>query len=86
MLFTIFEICFRGGYRKPNYTDVLWIQLALSPYYLGQYICWYIRWIWKFYIKKEEYGEEEKLHIIRKYLKLNSAQFDVSMGKKKNNI
>ncbi|XP_060595988.1 dnaJ homolog subfamily C member 25-like [Ruditapes philippinarum] len=66
----------RGGYRKPTYTDVLWVQLLFSPYYLFMYIKWYIRWIWKFKIKGEEYGTEEKLYMIRKYLKLNSSQFD----------
>lgn len=69
---------FRGGYRKPTYTDVLWVQLVFFPYYLVMYIKWYIRWLWKFTIKREEYGEEEKLYLIRKYLKLSSSQFDVS--------
>ena len=69
-----------GGYSKPSYCDVLWVQLFLSPFYLGQYVCWYLRWIWKFWIMKEEYGEEEKLYIIRKFLKLKQAQFDVSIS------
>ncbi|XP_045175350.1 dnaJ homolog subfamily C member 25-like isoform X2 [Mercenaria mercenaria] len=66
----------RGGYRKPSYTDVLWVQLVFSPYYLFLYMKWYLRWIWRFKIKGEEYGDEEKLYLIRKYLKLNSSQFD----------
>ena len=60
--------------------DVLWIQLVFSPYYLALYIKWYIRWLWKFTLMREEYEEEEKLYIIRKNLKLNSSQFDVSIG------
>ncbi|WAR02776.1 DJC25-like protein [Mya arenaria] len=66
----------RGGYRKPTYQDVLWIQLVFFPYYLLAYIHWYARWIWKFTISRQEYGTEEKLYLIRKYLKLSSNQFD----------
>ena len=70
---------YRGGYRKPTYYDILWVQLVFSPYYIFMYIKWYLRWIWKFTIRKEDYGEEEKLHIIRKFLKLGTSQFDVSI-------
>ncbi|KAL4225101.1 DnaJ subfamily C member 25 [Mactra antiquata] len=66
----------RGGYSKPSYMDILWIQLLFSPYYIFLYIKWYLRWIWKFSIKGEEYGEEEKLHLIRKFMKLSSSQFN----------
>lgn len=27
----------RGGYQKPAYTDVLWVQIVLLPYYLAKY-------------------------------------------------
>ncbi|XP_041366024.1 dnaJ homolog subfamily C member 25 homolog [Gigantopelta aegis] len=66
----------RGGYSKPSYTDVLWIQLVLLPYYIVMYIYWWFRWIWKFYIIREEYGEEEKLYLIKKYMKANKSQWD----------
>ena len=72
---------YRGGYSKPSYMDVLWIQLVFFPYYTVMYVNWYIRWIWKFTIRKEEFGEEEKLYLIRKYLKLSTSQFDVSWVK-----
>ena len=76
------SICmYRGGYSKPSYMDVLWIQLVFFPYYTVMYVNWYIRWIWKFTIRKEEFGEEEKLYLIRKYLKLSTSQFDVSWVK-----
>ncbi|XP_077978527.1 dnaJ homolog subfamily C member 25-like isoform X2 [Glandiceps talaboti] len=66
----------RGGYSKPKVTDVLWVQLIVWPYYLIQYIIWYARWIWKFNIKKEPYGEEEKHHIIRKYMGLSEGRYE----------
>jgi len=28
----------RGGYQKPEYTDVLWMQIILLPYYLFRYV------------------------------------------------
>lgn len=68
----------RGGYSKPNIKDILWIQLILSPYYLVQYIIWFGRWVWKFWICREEYGEEEKLYLIKKYLKASRSQWELA--------
>ncbi|XP_023326593.1 dnaJ homolog subfamily C member 25 homolog [Eurytemora carolleeae] len=66
----------RGGYAKPNYTDILWIQLVLLPYSTVRYIYWYMSWVWRFYIKKEEYGRDEQLHLIRKLMGVSQGQFD----------
>ncbi|XP_076472054.1 dnaJ homolog subfamily C member 25 homolog [Babylonia areolata] len=66
----------RGGYSRPKYTDVLWVQLFLLPYYLVHYMYWWGRWVWLFSIRGQDYGEEEQLYLIRKYLKLNSSQWD----------
>ncbi|BFZ04891.1 hypothetical protein BsWGS_07930 [Bradybaena similaris] len=66
----------RGGYRKPRVTDVLWVQLVLLPYHIVKYMAWWLRWVWKFTIKREEYGQEEKLHVIRKNLGLSQLQFE----------
>lgn len=66
----------RGAYSKPSYRDLLWVQLVFLPYSFGQYIYWYSRWIWKYSIQKEEFGEEEKYYIIRKNLKMSQLQFD----------
>jgi DnaJ family protein C protein 25 len=36
------------------------------------------RWFWKFGVKREEYGVDEKLYVIRKHMKLSQGHFDVS--------
>ena len=69
----------RGGYSRPKYTDVLWVQLVLLPYYIVHYICWWARWVWLFNIRRQEYGEEEKFYLIRKSMKYNKSQWDVSV-------
>lgn len=69
----------RGGYSKPDIKDILWIQLILSPYYLVQYLIWFTRWVWRFWIRREEYGEEEKLYLIKKYLKASRSQWEVGV-------
>lgn len=69
----------RGGYSKPDIKDILWIQLILSPYYLVQYLIWFARWVWRFWIRREEYGEEEKLYLIKKYLKASRSQWEVGV-------
>ncbi|XP_072045758.1 dnaJ homolog subfamily C member 25-like [Amphiura filiformis] len=66
----------RGGYSKPKITDILWIQLVLSPWFLVQYILWHLRWIWKFIIKREEYGDDEKHYLIQRNLRVSQSQYD----------
>lgn len=70
------KIDIRGGYSKPSITDVLWIQLICLPYTVIKYLFWNIRWIWKFAILKNEYGDDEKLYLIRKYLQCSETQWD----------
>ena len=71
----------RGGYAKPKITDILWIQLVFLPWTICRWGYFYGRWLWKFGIKREEYGEEEKLYVIRKNMALSQGQFDVSANK-----
>lgn len=71
------NIDIRGGYAKPKVTDVLWIQLVLLPYTIYLYLRWYFTWIWRFNVKKEEYGTEEKLYLIRRFMGISSTQFEV---------
>ena len=66
----------RGGYAKPDWRQVLWVQLIILPYTFYLYARWYASWIYRFNIKKEEYGVEEKLYLIKKHLKLSRLEFD----------
>ena len=66
----------QGGYAKPKVWDVLLIQLVILPYTIYLWICFYSRWLWKFGICREEYGEEEKLYVIRRNMKLSEGQFN----------
>nr|XP_006010565.1 PREDICTED: dnaJ homolog subfamily C member 25 [Latimeria chalumnae] len=70
------KIDIKGGYQKPQIQDILLFQIVLAPFYLCKYMVWYCSWVYRFSIRKEEYGEEEKLYIIRKYLKMSQSQFD----------
>ncbi|XP_013793937.1 dnaJ homolog subfamily C member 25 homolog [Limulus polyphemus] len=70
------KVDIKGGYSKPSIKDILWIQLILLPYTIGAYIVWYFKWVWKFNICKEEFGEEEKFYLIRKKLKCNESQWN----------
>ncbi|XP_061714008.1 dnaJ homolog subfamily C member 25 homolog [Cydia pomonella] len=66
----------KGAYAKPEITDILWVQLIILPYTISYYIYWYMRWLWKFTILRQPYEEQEKLYLIRKYMKLGQHQFD----------
>ncbi|XP_072390950.1 dnaJ homolog subfamily C member 25 homolog [Diabrotica undecimpunctata] len=73
----------KGAYAKPSITDVLWIQLIIFPYTLVKYICWYVSWYWRHSVLKQPYSEEEKLYIIRKYMKMSEHQFNSQEDEKK---
>ncbi|KAL2100146.1 hypothetical protein ACEWY4_004540 [Coilia grayii] len=70
------KIDIKGGYQKPNISDILLCKLVLFPYHLVMYVVWYCSWVYRFTVKKEDYGEEEKLYLIRKHMKMSQAQFD----------
>ena len=55
----------KGGYAKPHWADVLWIQLVIFPYTFYKWSQFYLRWLWRFGILREEYGREEQLYVIR---------------------
>jgi len=52
------------------------VQLVFLPYTLALYIAWYSQWTWRFTIKREEYGDAEKLYLIRKRLGISETQFE----------
>ncbi|KAM4876755.1 dnaJ homolog subfamily C member 25 [Thomomys bottae] len=70
------KIDIKGGYQKPQIQDLLLFQILLAPLHLCSYVAWYCRWIYNFNIKGKEYGEEERLYIIRKSMKMSQSQFD----------
>ncbi|XP_064032869.1 dnaJ homolog subfamily C member 25 [Pogoniulus pusillus] len=70
------KIDIKGGYQKPKIYDILLFQILLFPLYLCKYIAWSCWWIYCFRIKGQEYGVEEKLYIIRRYMKMSQSQFD----------
>lgn len=65
----------KGAYSKPTYMDVLWIQIIFLPIWIGNYIYWYGRWIYKFDIKKEPFGLEEKHYLIRRFMGLSQGEW-----------
>lgn len=66
----------KGAYAKPTLFDILWVQLILLPYTIAKYFYWYFSWIWNHTILKKPLSEEEKLYVIRKYMKLGHHQFE----------
>ncbi|XP_053948355.1 dnaJ homolog subfamily C member 25 homolog [Anastrepha obliqua] len=66
----------RGGYAKPSIWDVLWVQLLIFPYTLLRFLVWHAKWFWYFTVNKHPYGREEKLYLIRRYMKMGENQFN----------
>ncbi|CAF1140633.1 unnamed protein product [Rotaria sordida] len=76
----------KGGYKKPSITRVLWLQLVLFPYYLFLKLQWHIRWFYKFNINKHELGEDEKIYLVCRNLKMNREQYESLSEKEHNQI
>ncbi|CAB1319156.1 unnamed protein product [Coregonus sp. 'balchen'] len=74
------KIDIKGGYQKPKILDILLCKIVLFPYCLCAYVVWYCKWMYRFTICREEYGDEEKLYIIRKNMKMSQSQFDGVQG------
>merc|ERR1719147_290838 len=66
----------KGGYAKPHWSDVLWIQMIIFPWTTYKWAAFYLSWLWRFGIKREEYGRAEQLYVIRKNLGVSQGQFD----------
>lgn len=68
----------RGGVAKPDIKKILWIQIFTFPPVLCNYFYWYIRWLYKFDYKGEEYGREEKVYLISKNLAISEEQLCIN--------
>ena len=50
--------------------------MFLFPYYIYLKVKWQIRWFYKFHWQKNEFGDEEKIYLICRHLKINREQFE----------
>ncbi|EYB88922.1 hypothetical protein Y032_0239g3310 [Ancylostoma ceylanicum] len=66
----------RGGYKKESIYDTLMWHCIILPYTIFNYLRWYVQWVFKYWIKREEYDDIAKLYLIRKHLGLNENQFN----------
>ncbi|OQV18617.1 DnaJ-like protein subfamily C member 25 [Hypsibius exemplaris] len=71
----------KGGYAKPTYRDLLWVQIVYLPCTTYQFFRWYVRWGYRYIYQKLEYEEEDKIYLIRRNLKLSQTQFDALSDK-----
>jgi len=67
----------KGEYSKANVVDTLLVQIFMSPYSFVMYMRWYVRWVYKFQVNKEEYGDEEKEYLTYKGINVTKQYWDV---------
>uniref|UniRef100_A0A1B6KEU4 J domain-containing protein n=1 Tax=Graphocephala atropunctata TaxID=36148 RepID=A0A1B6KEU4_9HEMI len=70
------NIDIRGGNAKPEITDLLVFQLFFLPYTLSSYLYWYASWIIAHNLRGLPLSDEEKLYLIRKFMKKGVTQFE----------
>ena len=89
----------KGGYAKPHWTDVLWVQLVILPLTVYRWALWYslhwnkalicrwtkfyVLWLWRFGILREEYGREEQLYVIRSHTHWNLLNWEYFSSQEK---
>lgn len=91
----------KGGYRKPSKSithlhissleisgikRILWLQMFLFPYSLFLKLKWQIRWFVKFHLNKHELGDDEKIYLMCRYMKINREQFESLPGKEQDDM
>jgi DnaJ family protein C protein 25 len=51
---------------------------VILPLTAFHYLRWWTRWVYKFWIRKDDYDEEAKCYLIRRNLKLSEDQFSAT--------
>ena len=64
-----------GGYPRPEVTQVLWLQIIRLPLTLYSGLTFWLHWVWRFYILREEYGDQERQFIVRRRLGMTERQW-----------
>ena len=64
-----------GGYPRPEVSQVLWLQIIRLPVTLYSGLAFWSSWVWRFYILREEYGDQERQFIVRRRLGMTERQW-----------
>ena len=66
----------KGAHRKPTIYDILWLQIVFFPVNLVKYVAWWVQWTWRFTIRNEEYGREERIYLICRNMKISPSAWE----------
>lgn len=61
--------------REPGLSDLLIVRMVFWPWILLKALLWACRWILLFYVLRRDYGEEERIYLIRFRLNLTELQW-----------
>ena len=65
-----------GGYAAPTWRGLLPVRLALLPWSVAMFFWWYVRWYWRFSLRGQPYGPDERAYLTRRALGLAQRKFD----------
>ena len=71
------DICIEGGYSEPQYLDLLIFNVLFFPYYFALWVWSWMRWIGKYYIRRQEYEPKDQEYLTKKVLKIPKAKWEV---------
>ncbi|KAK3238748.1 hypothetical protein CYMTET_51264, partial [Cymbomonas tetramitiformis] len=58
-----------GGFSKPDWKDILVVQLFLFPANCGKYVWWCLLWVMNYQLLKRPYTAEDAMYITGKLIK-----------------
>lgn len=76
----------KGGYQKPEWTNILVVQLLVAPFNLGKIAYFHVRRFYKYNLRGEEYDDEEKEYRTRTGAGLSATQWEMLTDEKRDTL
>ncbi|CRH00303.1 DnaJ protein, putative [Plasmodium relictum] len=71
--------------RRLGISDLIIVKIFFLPRHIWQYVKWNIKWIIKYNILNEEYDENDKVYITRKYMNVSLEKWNSLNEEEKRN-
>ncbi|EGR31061.1 hypothetical protein IMG5_118390 [Ichthyophthirius multifiliis] len=80
------DINIQGGYSKLKIQEIFIIRIILLPYTIYKYIYSFIRWNYKYRVKKQQYTNEDQIIMTRYILQISESKWNLIEDEKKQEL
>ncbi|CRG96482.1 DnaJ protein, putative [Plasmodium gallinaceum] len=71
--------------RRIGISDLIIVKIIFLPRYIWNYVKWNLKWLIKYNILNEEYDENDKIYITRKYMNISLEKWNSLNEEEKKN-